>query len=706
MRVLVAVIVLFCGLATQAHAFLGSNCEIYWKAYTISSSDASGVLAPLADSASKDPDDVPGTERNDDRKLLLALTLTPPEDHYLYGPESTDGLPTTMEAAYAVLDAFPMTRMQAGEISALLDEKGSPLPVRVPQPVLKKDSPFAQLRLPGSEDSNPHIYPGPITFWTVAPADVPGLGGLALQVRMSGLLCSANSCTPASGELNLAFSAKELAAFPPAEQEDWFTALREGEDVLIPVPEGVSEDAFFPREDPTPFHSASPKTDSQAENEELARQTAVFATLEPGFFNPDVEVQYLGEALFFGLLAGLLLNLMPCVLPVVSLKFSALMAVSSMTDKTQQAKAFRVHCCIFALGIMAWFLILALMLGVAGWAWGELFQQPLVIVLLGFILFMLGLSLFGVFPLPIFDLKVTSDSHPHWQAFASGLLATLLATPCSGPLLGGVLAWAIRQPLPVLVLTVASVGGGMSLPYCVMAFCPRLVHLLPRPGAWTLRLEQLLGFFLMGSVVYLATLLPMEWIPAFLFNLFAIAFAAWLWGQIGHLRASRLRRGIARCLAVAVVLLAVFWGKHSIKIDNTWEIFEPQAFIEMLGKEPILMEFTADWCPSCKALEYTTLNKKRMADLRRRYNIRTIRVDLTRNADAGNELLKALNSTSIPVLALFPEGENSRQPVVLRDLVTPAQLEAAASATFSRKDFDPLRRVLSQKKTAPDNMAP
>jgi thiol:disulfide interchange protein DsbD len=171
-------------------------------------------------------------------------------------------------------------------------------------------------------------------------------------------------------------------------------------------------------------------------------------------------------------------------------------------------------------------------------------------------------------------------------------------------------------------------------------------------------------------------------VPAFLANLFAIALAAWLWGQIGHLRASRLRRGISRSLAVLVVLLATWWGTASIDAKPTWEDFDAGAFIERLGKEPMLLDFTADWCPSCKALEYTTLNDKRMSELRDKYKLRTIKVDLTRKGTLGEELLKALDSTSIPVIALFPKGEGARRPIVLRDLVTPAQLEEAADKAF------------------------
>ncbi|MDR0339660.1 MAG: thioredoxin family protein [Desulfovibrio sp.] len=676
-------------LAGSAHAFPGANCVIYWKAYTLDAAPGPGQ------------EGVPGfydlsADKAGGKRLLLALTLAPPEGEYLYGVETTDGLPTTVEAFFAPLSAFPMQPMSAADINQLMESRGHALPVRAPSAPLKKDTAFASISLPGSEEGNPPIFPGPVTFWTELPF-AQGLGGVAAKVTMSGLLCSATSCTPVSGTLELAFSALEMASFPPAKAEAWWTAWTEGESVLIPPPEGTVEAALSPGIDPfAGGRRLTPPAAPESEAEKLARHAAVFSTLAPAFFNPEVEVRFLGEALLFGLLAGLILNLMPCVLPVVSLKFSALMAVTSMEDKKRQAGAFRVHCLIFALGIMTWFLVLAVMLGVAGWAWGELFQRPIVIVLLGLMLFLLALSLFGVFSLPIFDPKITRNGHPYWQAFASGLLATLLATPCSGPLLGGVLAWAILQPLPVLILTIASVGVGMSAPYGVMAFCPGLVRLLPRPGAWTLRLEQLLAFFLMASVVYLATLLPDEWIPAFLFSLFAVAFAAWLWGQIGHLRAGRLRRFISRAVAIGVLLLAAAAGVASVNPDRTWEKFEPEVFTKLLGKEPMLLDFTADWCPSCKALEHTTLSRGRMADLRRRYNVRTIRVDLTRNAEAGQELLKALNSTSIPVLALFPEGTLATRPVVLRDLVTPKQLEEAASAAFAGKNLETFRRLLSE----------
>ena len=671
-------LLLLCFFPGNSHAFSGPNCQIYWKAY----------LLP-EDEGGKRGDTTPSVGEGF-RKILLALTIIPPEGRYLYGPESDVGLPTSVEASYSVLGTFPMQALSAFEIDAILSEKGLTPKLRAPLPSPKKETSFAAVNLGGIDDSHALIYPGPVTFWSQMSVPAEGLGGVAVRTSMSGLLCSPSSCMPASGEITFTLSAGEVRALPAAASEAWWQDWKQGDNVYIPPPDNfLAQKAVS--DDPSPFAGGKPLSLSKSSStgeavqdpvEALARQSAFFSTLAPTPFNPAMEVRFLWEALLFGLAAGLLLNLMPCVLPVVSLKFSALMAVSTMSDKRLQASAFRRHCLIFALGIMTWFFVLALMLGVAGWAWGEIFQQPGVIVVLAIVLFLLGLSLFGVYTLPLFDLKLSRNSHPNWQAFGSGLLATLLATPCSGPLLGGVLAWAIRQELPVLVLTISSIGLGMSLPYGVLAIWPKLVHLLPRPGAWTLRLEQLLGFFLMGSVVYLTTLLPAEWIPAFLFNLFAVALAAWLWGQIGHLRASRLRRGLSRVLAMLVVLLATWWGSSAIQAETSWEAFEPDKFIGMVGKEPMLLEFTADWCPSCKALEHTTLSENRITALRQKYKIRTIKVDLTRDAEAGKELLRALDSTSIPVIALFPAGEGAKNPVVLRDLVTPKQLEEAAANVF------------------------
>ena len=562
--------------------------------------------------------------------VQVAVTLRPSDGHYIYGPDSTDGLPTQVRVFLSTPEG----------------ERALPLVGPAPRP--KKD---VFPKSAGADDAGTLIYAGPTLFLSG-----PFASGGTVRVTASGLLCAPTSCLPFDKTLQVDIPTGPLPVF-------------NGPMPNLPTRMGSDTEG-------------AGKVEANKPSELTPELAALFASFTPRSDSETLEVTELGGAVFFGLLAGLLLNLMPCVLPVVSLKFSALLAVSAMSDKAEQARAFRSHCLIFAAGILTWFMILALLLGGAGWAWGEMFQSPITLSILALILFVCALSLFGVFSLPLFDLKVSTDGHPRLQAFAGGLLATLLATPCSGPLLGGVLSWALLQPLPVLVLTVGSVGVGMALPYGIMALAPGLVHLLPRPGAWTIRLEQLLGFFLIGGTVYLVTLLPAEWFSSVLMCLTAVSFAAWLWGQIGHLNASNRQRLLARCGAVLVVALALFLARPTPPSNFSWEPFNPETFAQILGTEPILLEFTADWCPSCKALEHTTLSNRRMERLQNRFKMRTIRVDLSREDPAGMALLKSVGSVSIPVLAIFPAGEKARSPVILRDLITPAQLKEALSKTF------------------------
>ncbi|MBG3876291.1 thiol:disulfide interchange protein, partial [Desulfovibrio oxamicus] len=405
----------------------------------------------------------------------------------------------------------------------------------------------------------------------------------------------------------------------------------------------------------------------------------------PRYQVPELEVSSLGKALLLGLLAGLLLNLMPCVLPVISLKLSGFVAVAGLGGDEARRAHFREHNLLFAAGIMAWFLLLAFILGGAGLAWGQLFQRPGVVLGLLLVVFGLGLSMFGLFTLPVLDLKaVGAGGSSRAQPFFTGLVATLLATPCSGPLLGGVLGWAFQQPPEIMAFVFTSVGVGMALPYLVLAARPGLVRHFPRPGAWTGTLEQLVGFFLMGTAVYLLTILPDAWLMPALVTLLAVAFAAWIWGRWGGLDASPRRRTVVRLAAPALVAVAVWLAFAPSAPPARWEPFHPATFRAMLGKEPLIVDFTADWCPNCKLLEQTTLSSGAVSEWARRHGARLIRVDLTEESPEAQALLRSLGSSSIPVVALFPKGLLSASPVVLRDLFTTGQMEQALLEAFGK----------------------
>ena len=403
-------------------------------------------------------------------------------------------------------------------------------------------------------------------------------------------------------------------------------------------------------------------------------------TFSPRPLNNALEVSALYKALLFGILAGFILNFMPCVLPVIALKVSAFL--SSNQDDEARSKAFREHNIFFASGIITWFMALGLLLGLAGLSWGQLFQSPLIVLTLLVFIFSMGLSLFGIFHLPILDLRINS-SNPHikqnekLQAFTAGLMATLLATPCSGPLLGAVLGYSLTQSIPILLIIFFSMGFGMAMPYLFFAINPRLIRFMPKAGNWMNTMEQILGFFLMATSVYLLSILPTDWHIKSLIILLLVASSAYAWGKWGSFHSSGIKKIFISLACITLILLPSSYILKDKEENVLWENFTYESFDTLLGKETLLLKFTADWCPTCKILEQTVFTKKNMQDIAEDYAIRFIYVDLTQFDEEKQALLKSLDSVSIPLLAVFPKGDLSKQPVIIRDLYTLTQLKEA-----------------------------
>lgn len=408
-----------------------------------------------------------------------------------------------------------------------------------------------------------------------------------------------------------------------------------------------------------------------------------FVSLTPRYINESMEISSLGKALLFGILAGLLLNAMPCVLPVLTFKVSGLLMVGGC-DK-EGLKHFRRHNICFAAGVMTLFSALALVLGLADLMWGQLYQNQAVLLVMLLLVFLMGLSMLGVFTLPVIDLKTGANTkNPCLQAYFTGLVSTFLATPCSGPLLGGVLGWAFTQPLMVVMVVFWSVGLGMALPYVLFSIWPVLARILPKPGAWMHIFERVVGFFLMGTALYLLSILPVEKHMQVLSVLLVVALCAWLWGQYCGISAPPLRRKVVGVACLGLLLASFMWVLRPVAPLPQWREFSPQTFEAGLGKKPMLLEFTADWCPNCKFMEATVLTDERLRRLQARYNMELVRVDLT-NANAyAVRLLEALGSKSIPLTALFPAGDMATAPLVLRDVYGSDSLEQAMRDVFGR----------------------
>lgn len=604
-----------------------------------------------------------------DGQPLIAVRITPQTGYYAYAHDGDSAKPAQVR---------------------LLDSTGKELAAKIlyPQGTWRQDY--------FEKNKQVLVYEGPFTVFLfpsapLAGGESPDLADVA-QVQTALLLCSKSQCVPVHDSLAIRFPDDpkpltapqlllELAQAKPGTPSQ--AAL--GVELPVSGTSGTSPDVagsaplsvlplgtlpLVPLQNLSTATASNAPVDLSAAPANSASSGPIFT---PRYVQASLEPQGLGAALLLGLLAGLILNVMPCVLPVLTIKISALMHASGNADPVERLARFREHNLLFAAGILSWFLLLAVLVGTFQMAWGGLFQNTGVVYGLLILVFVLGLSLFNVFTLPMVDFKVNASSSPRLQAYTSGLVATLLATPCSGPLLGGVLGWVALQPLPVVLMVFTATGAGMALPYLMLAAYPQGARFLPRPGAWTGIMEQLVGFFLFGTCVYLLSILPQDRLWPTVVTLFVTGFAAWLWGQWGGLRASIRQSAVVRTFAILLVGSTIWWSVQPVPVTS-WQPYTEASFQAKLGKQTLLVEFTADWCPSCKALENTVMTPTFLATLVKTYNAQLIQVDLTRPNPQGEALLRALGSVSIPLTAVFPQGDQALSPLVLRDLFTRDQL--------------------------------
>jgi thiol:disulfide interchange protein DsbD len=483
------------------------------------------------------------------------------------------------------------------------------------------------------------------TLFVLVPDDLDKSFPVSLSLDL--LLCHPTKCVPARVESSFGQAGLDTAGLPQASAQPWW-------DTFLTMAHG----------------KALPQA---AADEAETGEAIVDWQFTPTYFQPGLEVGGLLSAILMGLLAGLILNVMPCVLPVVSLKLSSLLGAGTEEDPHARIRAFRQHNVFFVLGVLTFFLFLAVVLGTTGSAWGALFQNRWLVIAMAVVMGALSLSLFGLFHLPVIDLKFgAGHKDPRKQAFFTGMLTTLLATPCSGPFLGGVLGWALIQGPFVIATVFVSIGLGMASPYILMIISPGLSRFLPRSGAWIEYVEKGIAFFLLGTAFYLAGIALGGVSLRILAPLWVILFGAWLW--VRSRTAGQGTQLVLRVSMLALLAATVYWTTPMQAEADPWEHFDPAALNRDLGGENILLDFTADWCPTCKVLEATVLTRANVTAWKERYNVRFIKVDMTERDPETEALLAALGSRSLPTAAVF--RVNGREtPVVIRDLYTADQLE-------------------------------
>jgi thiol:disulfide interchange protein DsbD len=558
---------------------------------------------------------------------LAVMTVDPHPGLYIYGHTPGGlGLPTVAEV-----------RADGGE----------PLPVLYP-PGKAKDDPFN----PGQ---TVFVYEDLVRLF-IPLAAVPA----SLELTASGLLCSDTTCLPFEERRSLRFEVPKPTALPEARNQAWWPEL------------AAAKPGTAKAETPEPAVAAPSEAPSW--------------DFSPQAYTPGLEVTGVLKAALLAFLAGLILNFMPCVLPVASLKLKGILSgcVEGATDSP--VHCFRCYNIWFALGILVYFLALSVILSSAGLVWGQLFQSPTFILVLTLLVFAMGLSLCGLFDLPVIDLKApTGAAVSRRSAFLTGILATLLATPCSGPFLGGVLAWTLIQPPLVIAAIFLCIGLGMASPYLFMAARPNLIAPFQRPGAWTSYVERVAAFFLFGTCVYFLQILPQRLLWRSLVALLVTAFAGWIWGSWTSLSHCTLRRCATRLLAVALVAAAFVWTLNPPPPTTHWQPFDPAELKARLGRERLLLDFTADWCPNCKFLELTTLSDGNLDKWAEEYGLKYVKVDLTEQNQAAQSLLEAMGARSIPVVAVIPDGAEAARPLVMRDLFTAGTMDQALENLFEKK---------------------
>jgi thiol:disulfide interchange protein len=434
---------------------------------------------------------------------------------------------------------------------------------------------------------------------------------------------------------------------------------------------------------------------SGGRNYEIA---ANFGTVAAPTAPPAFSLAALASTSLFAFLGGLLLNLMPCVFPVLFLKGLAL-----VQSGAEERHKLRMHGFVYALGILVsfWALVAALLaLRAAGatLGWGFQFQSPIFLLLMAGLLFFLGLSLAGQFEIGL-TLTSAGGSLAAKQGYAgsffTGVLAVVVATPCTAPFMGAAIGYALAQPAAVTFAVFTALALGLAAPYVALTLQPAWTRLLPRPGAWMDVLKQAISVPIFATVIWLAWVLAQAYGSALLAALLAsfllLAIAGWF---LGRWPAKRWAATVAGLILLTVLVasvttpkeLAVAPASASAQTSSespaprsgAWQTWSADAVQHALAAgQPVFVDFTASWCLSCQVNERVALNQPQVQQAFAAANVALFRADWTREDASITQALTALGRSGVPVYALYTPGQND--PQLLPQVLTPGIVVDAVS---------------------------
>lgn len=586
-------------------------------------------------------------------------------------------------------------------------------------------------------------YDGPAMYpVTITPPENLTIGDpITLQVKADWLVCR-EECLPGAAELQLTVGVSELAK--PGPDADLFAEARE----LIPrtLPEGWARHALvddssiqvlfsaadFPSQaNSVNFYAGDKSVIDHAAEQRLSvddasislnltrslysmeKPKSIHGVLEltrngtKDYYNIDVlvregptEVAQAGTtglsgilgAIIFAFLGGLILNLMPCVLPVLSLK------VLGLVNQAQQGgRSALHHGLVFTAGVIVSFwaivgVMLVLQAGGAQLGWGFQLQSPAFVMVLAGFMFLFALSLFGVFEIGFLSMSggvLESKSHGGLSgAFVSGISATLVATPCTAPFMGAALGFSLTQPPLVSLAVYTSLALGMASPYLALSAFPRLLKFVPKPGKWMETLKQAMGFVLAATVIWLGWVLSAQsgtiGLTALMGVLLLLSVAAWVYGRWGSVSASGKSKFVGRTAAVLVMVLAVALGNFGLTSAPApgstlmsesggipWQEFSQSRLSDLRSDgHPVFIDFTASWCLSCQVNERVALSTDEVTQKFDDLGVVPLKADWTSRSDDITQALAAFGRNSVPLYVLYGPGPDS-EPILLPEIITP-----------------------------------
>ena len=431
---------------------------------------------------------------------------------------------------------------------------------------------------------------------------------------------------------------------------------------------------------------------SAAVGQAMAIGAPVTASPSNGGTSPAPISQAIGGITLWGavisaFLGGLILNLMPCVFPIISMKALSLTKIAH-----GEKPAIRREAHFYTLGVIAMFMgltliLLALKAAGSEIGWGFQLQSPLIVGLLALLLFAIGLNLLGVFEFGS-GLQNTGSAlvgkGGKSGAFFTGALAVIVATPCTAPFMAGAIGYAMAQPAVIMMAVFMALAIGFALPFLLLGYMPALLAKLPKPGPWMVRFKELLAFPMLGAAIWLVWVLSLQagadGVLKVLLAMLTLGFALWCWKRSG---------GLAKTVAILSLFGALFLpftvsaSSSSASTSLSAEGYEKLAWSPAMVAErraagqTVFVDFTAAWCVTCKVNERLVLEKASTRALFKEANTAFLVADWTNKNDEIARELARHGRSGVPLYLVYPSGNNDVSPLILPQVLTEAVLRDA-----------------------------